>query len=163
MSTQPGVQFITPPNTLKAKLGGKLGGFDANAVARAQAALEAMSEKFGDWLADEVKRLEAAHAAARAPGAGEPELETLYFRAHDLKGLGVTYGTPLVSRIAASLCKLLDSKEARASAPHALLDAHVFAMRAVMRDSITTAEHPVGAMLIKELEAKVALFASEPE
>jgi hypothetical protein len=161
MSNSADVQIIRPPNVLKAKLGGRLSaGFDAAAIAKAQAALEAMSGEFGQWLTDEVKRLEEAHAAARAPGAGETERENLYFRAHDLKGLGVTYGNALISRIAGSLCKLLDSPEGRAKAPTSLLDAHVMSIKAAARDNITTAEHPVGAMLVKELEAKVAVYAA---
>ena len=40
----------------------------------------------------------------RAEGLTPETAENLYFRAHDLKGLGATYGYPLVTRIAGSLC-----------------------------------------------------------
>jgi hypothetical protein len=39
-------QIIRPPNALRAKVGG-FGGIDANAIAKAEAALKAMSAQFG--------------------------------------------------------------------------------------------------------------------
>ena len=67
---QSGVQHFTPPNRLKAKLGKSLGAFDASAIARAEAAMAAMSDQFGDWLIEELAKLEEAHKAVSAPGAG---------------------------------------------------------------------------------------------
>lgn len=153
------VEFITPPNTLKAKLGNRLGGFDAGAIARAEAALQSMSGQFGDWLNDELAKLEAAHADVRTPGSGEEALETFYRRAHDLKGLGTTYGYPIVSQFAASLCKLIDSPEGRARAPRGLLDAHVGAIKAAVMQKVTEASHPIGRALLTELTAQVAKYA----
>ena len=42
-------QVIRPPNPLRAKVGGGFGGIDANAIARAEEALKAMSAQFGPW------------------------------------------------------------------------------------------------------------------
>ena len=82
--------------------------------------------------------------------------EALYFRAHDLKGLGTTYEYPLVTRIAGSLCRLLDDADTRMNAPVVVLDAHIDAIRAVVRDQIKTDDHPTGRVLAETLEAKVA-------
>ena len=76
-------------------------------------------------------------------------------RAHDLKGLGATYQYPIVTRIAGSLCKLIDEK-VRMQAPLFLVDGHIDAIRAVVRDKIQTDEHPVGKMLATELETRTA-------
>jgi chemotaxis protein histidine kinase CheA len=156
---QPQVEFITPPNNLKAKLGNRLGAFDAGAVARAEAALQAMSSQFGGWLLDELSKLEAAHKAVQSAGLAEQELEEFYRRAHDLKGLGTTYGYPIVSQFAASLCKLIDSAEGRAKAPRQILDAHVAAIGAAVRQHITTSDHPIGKALLGELMTQVARYA----
>jgi chemotaxis protein histidine kinase CheA len=158
--TEDGVEFITPPNNLKAKLGNRLAGFDSGAIARAEAALKAMSNQFGDWIVEELGRLEAAHKALSSLNCGEAELEEFYRRAHDLKGLGTTYGYPIVSQFAASLCKLIDSPEGRAKAPRQILDAHVGAIVAAVRQKITTADHPIGKALLDELMAQVARYAS---
>ena len=150
------VQVIRPPNMLRMKVGGGFGGIDANAIAKAEAALAAMSAQFGQWLQDEIVKLDAAQAAIRAEGFTPATAEGLYFRAHDLKGLGATYQYPLVTRMAGSLCKLLDDPAKRLNAPMKLIDAHIDAIRAVVRDLIQTDDHPTGRVLSETLEAKVA-------
>lgn len=149
-------QVIRPPNMLLAKVGGGFGGINADAIAKAEEALKAMSSQFGQWLQDEVTKLDAAQSAIRSEGYSPGTAETLFFRAHDLKGLGTTYQYPLVTRIAGSLCKLLDDPARRLSAPVVLIDAHVDAIRAVVRDQIQTDEHPTGRVLAETLEAEVA-------
>jgi hypothetical protein len=149
-------QIFTPPNTLRMKVGGGFGGIDAGAIAKAEEALKAMSAQFGQWLQDEIVKLDAAQAAIRTQGLTQETAEGLYFRAHDLKGLGSTYQYPIVTRMAGSLCKLLDDPAKRTEAPIVLLDAHIDAIKAVVRDEIQTDEHPVGRELAETLEARVA-------
>ncbi|WP_427788631.1 Hpt domain-containing protein [Brevundimonas diminuta] len=148
--------FIRPPNPLRAKVGGGFGGIDASAIARAEEALKAMSAQFGQWLNDEVTKLDKAQSDIRAQGYTPETAEALYFRAHDLKGLGSTYEYPLVTRIAASLCRMLDDAEKRMQAPLPVVDAHIDAIKAVVRDRIQTEDHPVGRDLVETLEARVA-------
>lgn len=155
MSNNP-VQVIQAPNTLKLRMGSKFGGIDAAAIAKAEAALKSLSGNFNEWLQEEVVKLEAARQAIRTDGLTTQTAETLYFRAHDLKGLGTTYEFPLVTRIAASLCKLIDEPETRLEAPMFLVDAHIDAIKAAVRDDIKTDTHPVGKVLISELERRVA-------
>jgi len=149
-------QVIRPPNTLRMKIGGGFGGIDANAIAKAEQALQAMSSQFGQWLQDEIVKLDKAQADIRESGYSAETAEALYFRAHDLKGLGTTYQYPLVTRLAGSLCKLLDDPAKRTAAPVVLLDAHIDAIKAVVRDEIQTDDHPVGKILAETLEARVA-------
>ncbi len=153
-------QIFTPPNTLRMKVGGGFGGIDAGAIAKAEEALKAMSAQFGQWLQDEITKLDAAQMAIRTQGLTAETAEGLYFRAHDLKGLGSTYQYPIVTRMAGSLCKLLDDPAKRTEAPIVLLDAHIDAIKAVVRDEIQTDEHPVGRELAETLEARVAELQS---
>jgi hypothetical protein len=149
-------QVIRPPNTLRLKVGGGFGGIDAGAIAKAEEALKAMSAQFGQWLQDEIVKLDKAQSDIRTQGYTEATAEALYFRAHDLKGLGATYQYPLVTRLAGSLCRLIDDPTKRMAAPLALLDAHVDAIKAVVRDQIQTDDHPTGRVLAETLEARVA-------
>ncbi len=153
MSNPDQAQVIPAPNALRLKVGGGRFSLDADAVARAEAALKSLSGQFSQWMQDELTKLDAARAAIRASGMTPQTAETLYMRAHDLKGLGATYEYPLVTRIAASLCKLIDNPDTRATAPLALVDAHIDAIKAVVRDEIKSEEHPVGQALSEELEA----------
>lgn len=158
MSEQNSGQMIQVPNTLRLKVGGpgRLGALDPAAIAKAEAALKSLSGNFAQWLQDEITKLEGARQAIHAEGMTAQTMESLYLRAHDLKGLGTTYGFPLITRIAASLCALTDDAEKRIRAPITLVDAHIDAIRAAVRDDIKTDEHPVGRALADELEARVA-------
>jgi len=157
--TIPG-QMIQVPNTLRLKVGGRLGGIDPAAIARAEAALKSLSGNFAAWLNDEVAKLEAARQRVRSEGLTPEASEGLYLRAHDLKGLGATYEYPLVTRIAGSLCKLIDDPAKRAEAPLFLVDAHIDAIKAAVKGAIQTDTNPTGRVLVQELEQRVKDFAA---
>ena len=150
---------VTQPPGLRLKLGGRFGAIDPSAIAKAEAALKSLSGNFAQWLNDEVVKLDAARQRVRDEGMTVEAMETLYLRAHDLKGLGTTYEFPLITRIGASLCRLIDDKDKRLTVSLPLVDAHIDAIKAAVRDSIKTDDHPVGRILIEELERKVAAAA----
>jgi hypothetical protein len=150
-------EVIQVPNMLKLKVGGR-GGIDMAAIAKAEAALKSLSGNFSQWLNDEIVKLEAARQEVRAAGLNALTVEALYLRAHDLKGLGATYEFPLITRLAGSLCKLIDEPESRLSAPMFLVDAHIDAIKACVRDDIKTDTHPVGKILATELEGRVTEY-----
>ena len=147
--------MIPAPNALKAKIGGRFGGIDPAALAKAEAALKGLADNFAQWMQDELIKLSAARDRIRSDGYNAETGENLYFRAHDLKGLGATYGFPLVTRIAGSLCRLIDDPAVRLKAPLVLLDAHIDAINASVRGKICDADHPVGKALVEELERRV--------
>lgn len=147
---------VTQPPGLRLKLGGRFGAIDPSAIAKAEAALKSLSGNFAQWLNDEVVKLDAARQRVRDEGVTTETMETLYLRAHDLKGLGTTYEFPLITRIGASLCRLIDDKDKRLSVSMPLVDAHIDGIKAAVRDDIKTDEHPVGRVLIEELERRVA-------
>lgn len=149
-------QVIPAQTGLKLKMGNRLGGIDPSAIARAEAALKSLSGQFSQWLQDEIDKLDASRARVGAEGWTPETAEAIYFRAHDLKGLGSTYDYPIVTRLGGSLCRLLEDKSKRLTAPMALIDAHIHAIKAAVRDEIKDAEHPVGRALTTELEARVA-------
>lgn len=155
MSQENSGQVIQVPNTLRLKVGGRFGAIDPSAIAKAEAALKSLSGNFSQWLNDEVTKLEGARQRVKSEGMTPETMEFLYLRAHDLKGLGTTYEFPLITRIGASLCRLIDDKDKRMQAPMVLIDAHIDAIKAAVRDEIKTDDHPVGKALIQALEARV--------
>jgi hypothetical protein len=162
MPRQKPIEVITPPNMLKAKIGGALPALDQAAIARAEAALDKLSDQFGDWINEEVGKLSDAWVAYEKAPDARAKYE-LHRRSHDLKGLAPTYGYPLVGRICASLCKLTGDEHGDINAPLALLKAHVDAAKAAVSGKVMGADHPVGLALANELEAKTkALIAALP-
>ena len=140
-------QMFQAPNALRLKVGGgRLGAIDPAAIAKAEAALKSLSGNFVQWLNDEITKLEGARQTVRAEGITAENMESLYLRAHDLKGLGATYGFPLITRIAGLLCRLID--------------AHIDAIKAAARDDIKNEDHPIGKILVQELEGRVKEFGA---
>lgn len=165
MSRQKPIEVITPPNVLKAKLGGSLPAIDEKAIARAEAALGKLSEQFADWIVEEMGNLNIAWSKYETAGGGEAAMLELHRRSHDLKGLAPTYGYPLVGRICSSLCKLTGEDAANAGIvpPAVLLKAHVDAVKAIVVTKIKDPAHPVGLELTTELEERTRqLMAGVP-
>ncbi|HRD45751.1 MAG TPA: Hpt domain-containing protein [Caulobacter sp.] len=160
MSDNSTVQVIQTPNVLKLKVGGRFGGIDAAAIAKAEAALKSLSGNFAQWMNDELTKLEDARAKVHDEGLNKATAELLYLRAHDLKGLGATYEFPIVTRIAGSLCKLIDDEDKRLTAPMVLIDAHINGIKAAVRSDIRDESHPVGRKLAEELEAQVRNYTA---
>ena len=70
MGRQQPIELFMPPNMLKAKAGGGLGGMDMAALKRADQAMETLQGEFAGMIADDVKNLVAARAKfAAAPDA----------------------------------------------------------------------------------------------
>jgi len=157
-------QFIDPRDTGLRALGLKQPVFDESTVARADKALELMSGSMQQWLDAEIQRLSEARRTAEVCLWSEAAMETLMAASHDLKGMGATYGYPLVTQIAASLCRLIETpagKEVARRDP-SLVCAHVDALRAAVRDHIKTDAHPLGRALVAALEARVAKLGVAP-
>lgn len=156
--SQPKALLIDPRAMGQAPLDLQAPVFDAAAIVRAEEALQAMSGSFEHWLQEEVSKVQAARLAAEADGWSDEALARLYEASHDLKGLGATYGCPLATQIAASLCCLIETDAGKAMARRNsnLTRAHVDAVRAVVRDGIRSADHPIGRALLRELEAGVS-------
>lgn len=143
-------------NTLRDRVRlGRKGGIDPDAIARAEPAMQKLSIKFSAWLHEEITKLEGARATILAEGPSEENMEVLYLRSHDLKGLGTTYGFPLISRIAGLLCRLIEEKALRLKAPFVLIHALIQGIKASVRENITTEDHPVEQILVQELEVQI--------
>lgn len=138
--------------------------FDAGAVTRADQALEAMGDEFQVWLDADIERLQAARARADAAKWTPLAQEDVHAIAHDLKGLGATYGSVFATQIAASLCRLIETDAGKALAQRdpTLARAHIDALRASVRDGIRSADHPVGRAVLQALETRVADLGVAP-
>ena len=84
------IELFMPPNMLKAKVGGGLGGADMAAMKRAEAAMDGLKGEFAAWIADDVKKL--IEARARYAKTQDPDSRAALLRAaHDIKGQAPTF------------------------------------------------------------------------
>lgn len=147
------VEYIEAKNDLRRKVRRiqRLSPSD-DPVRRAEAALKLLSVQFENWMLDSVSRIAFARDAWADAGHGEGEDKRVFFRAvHDLKGQAATLGFPLATQIATSLCALLEQITARDLLPIKLIDQHVEALRAIVRENARNPEDRIGAELTRTL------------
>jgi HPt (histidine-containing phosphotransfer) domain-containing protein len=152
MARQQPIELFMPPNMLKAKAGGGMGGMDMAAIKRAEGAMDTLKTQFGDMMADDVKTLIAARARyAKTPDAASKE--ALLRAAHDIKGQAATFNFPLISRVAGSLSKMIG--EGPADIQLGLVDAHVGAIQVIHREAIQSTDNKMAQTLCAELDKRV--------
>lgn len=154
MARKQPIELFMPPNMLKAKVGGGLGGPDLAALKRAEAAMEGLKKEFGHWIADDVGAL----TEARARYAQTPDAHTrgaLIRAAHDIKGQAATFNYPLIARVAASLSRMIGEFPAGAALPLQLVDAHVSAIQVIHKMGLQDIKDRTALALCAELDARV--------
>ena len=162
--SKPKVEMIDPRDTGLRTFALKKPIFDSGAVARADEALEAMGDELQVWLHADIERLQSARVRADAAKWTALSQEDVHAIAHDLKGLGATYGSLLATQIAGSLCRLIETDAGKALAQRdpSLACAHIDALRASVRDGINSTDSRIGRAVLRALETRVAELGVAP-
>lgn len=160
--------IIIPPNTLRDRAmsiggpGASKDGFDVEALERAEKALAQLETDFAAWMNDETAKLETAHETFRAAPKNADSQQALYRASHDIRGQGRTFGYPLAGEIADGLCDLIDGAEAMEGQILDLIDAHVDAIRAIVRDDVRSEDNVLARSVIAELRtAREAIIGAD--
>lgn len=127
-------EIITPDTRKMRKLVRPTGPADDDPVARAEAALAQISGEFSDWMTQECERLDNARRRVKQTGLNKETRQELFLSAHDVKGDSGTLGYPAVAPAADSLCRLLEHTPDLTRIPLAIIDQHVDAVRAIVRE-----------------------------
>jgi chemotaxis protein histidine kinase CheA len=146
-------EVILPPNKLK-KAVAKPTATDAIAddpVARAEAALAEIANEFSSWMDAECERLDQARRNVTSVGINATTRDELFRAAHDIKGEAETFGFPLAGRIADSLCRLIEHSPDLASVPLSLIEQHVDAVRAIIREAGLAEAEATATKLVQKL------------
>jgi chemotaxis protein histidine kinase CheA len=145
-------QVITPPTTLKHAIRRVVDREFDDPVARAEAALANLSGEFKSWMRSECDRLVTAHAKfadnADAMARGE-----LFRAAHDVKGDASTFGFPAAGVAAESLCRILEHAPDLDALPAGLIQHHIDAILAIVREHDTIEKAGVADELSARLRA----------
>lgn len=143
---------LRPPNRLKERVARRIDPKEAKegeAIRRAEHALDLLSHEFGDWIEKEIAALEAARAMA-SHSRDVSVMEELYRCAHDLRGQAATFGFPLAGEVADGLCDLIEQAGIKPGHQE-LVDRHVQAIRAIVREDARSPDHPLGLALVRRL------------
>jgi HPt (histidine-containing phosphotransfer) domain-containing protein len=150
VATYADYEVITPPHPLRRAVAPAGDAVD-DPVARAEAALADLSGEFGTWMESECERLEAARQDVKGSGFTAKTHDALFRAAHDIKGEAGTFGFPAVAGIADSLCRLLEHTPEMQRIPLTLVDQHVDAVRAVVREYARSDLLDIATALTKRL------------
>jgi HPt (histidine-containing phosphotransfer) domain-containing protein len=126
-------EVITPPNTLRKAIAKATEPAD-DPVARAEAALAQLATEFSDWMQAECERLESARQDLKREGFSKKTHDALFRAAHDIKGEAATFGYPAVGFVTESLCRLIEHTPDVTRIPVPLIEQHVDAVRAIVRE-----------------------------
>jgi HPt (histidine-containing phosphotransfer) domain-containing protein len=150
VTTYADYEVIVPAKDLR-HLAKKAGHNDDDPVARAEAALAELSSEFSTWMETECERLDEARRNLSKTGFTAKTRENLFHAAHDIKGEAATFGYPAVANVAESLCRLIEHTPDMKRIPMQLVDQHVDAVRAIIREKAAPNAEQVATKLSTEL------------
>jgi hypothetical protein len=128
-------EVISPPHKLRRTLSNVTGSqADDDPVERAEQALALLSDEFASWMEEEGERLDLARNTVKTTGFTLETREALFFAAHDIRGDAETLGYPGLTMPAESLCRLIEHTRDMKRIPIELVDQHVDAVRAIIRE-----------------------------
>ena len=104
-------------------------------VEAAERALSRLKSDFPQWMKDECAHLDAARQNVKNNELSKETSQELFLAAHNIKGDAATFGFPEVVRAADSLCRLIEHTPDMMRIPIALVDQHVDAIRAIVRET----------------------------
>jgi hypothetical protein len=158
---KPAVQIINPPHMIKHKVSGG-GGPSPEMLAKAEAAINKMSEDYPSWAVDDVDRLEQLVKQAQ-PGVGNGRelMQEAFKLAHDMRGQGGSFGYPLMTRISNSFCRFVEQLNEVDTGSLEICMAHVASMRAVLQNRVKGTGGAVGAQIADGLETAVQKYKTK--
>jgi hypothetical protein len=127
-------EIISPSHKLRQAISKVEASPDDDPVARAEEALARLSGEFSTWMEAEGERLDQARNIVKTDGFTAATRDALFIAAHDIRGDADTLGYPGVTIPAASLCRLIEHTPDMRRIPIALVDQHVDAVRAIIRE-----------------------------
>jgi chemotaxis protein histidine kinase CheA len=146
-------EFITPDTRHLRKMLRPATADEPDPVTRAEEALAEISNEFETWMLAECDRLDAARLRVKETGLSRETKQELFLAAHDVKGDSLTFGFPEVVPAADSLCRLLEHTPDLRKIPMAIVDQHVDAVRAIVREYSRDDIDLVAATLTTKLRA----------
>jgi chemotaxis protein histidine kinase CheA len=150
-------QVITPPTSLKHAIRRVTDRELDDPVARAEQALANLSGEFKTWMQSECDRLVAAHGAFVRDRTLMQARSDLFRAAHDIKGDASTFGFPAAGAAAESLCRILEHAPDLDALPPGLIQHHVDAIMAIVREHNTIER----AGVARELSARLRAVADD--
>ena len=160
------IEVVQPPKNLKHLVfhaaGDSNSQIDLDAIDRAEKAMDKLSVSFNMWMDEEIDSLREAHMGAKKDGMSGESRQALFRAAHDIRGEAGTLGFPLVGQAASSLADLLSMLPDGVAIPEPLIEGHVQAIYAMLRENASGDDNKTAVDLVNCLrEAANQLLKAE--
>ncbi|HEY3919722.1 MAG TPA: hypothetical protein VGL83_18175 [Stellaceae bacterium] len=127
-------------------------------MSKADRAVAQVLTKYPTLLPDEVAKLVSAWGTVPAALTSET-VAPVFTIAHELAGYGETFGFPLVTVLARSLCRLLNAGDLAREQMKTVIDAHIATLHVIVRDNIRGHGGEIGINLAAGLDKAIAKFS----
>ncbi len=146
-------EVIRPPKHIRQKVGSTGGVEIEEALGKADLAVIHYSGSFIREIEPELEKLRKAYeAAAKDPANIRKYRSAMYDASHEIRGQSGTFGYPLATLVADTVCKFLDPGREWSEEDLDLLGLHVFALRGVFKNELKQEGGVVGRELTAVLK-----------
>ncbi len=150
-------QLITPPNTLKDKVGtGGPGAVDLDVLERAEQVIADLAGNYLEWVEEDLVKIHKALEDLKAAGGDrKAELDRVFQIAHDMKGQGGSFGYQLITVVGNQLCRFIEPLESVGPGEIEVIKLHIDTMSLIIAQRMEGDGGKAGEALLAGLE-KVA-------
>lgn len=113
-----------------------------------------LMETYLSWTNNSLQQMRALIEICAAHGPDPTQLDSIHDIAHNIKGMGASFGFPLMSKAGASLCAYLRGLKG-ATPNHDVLDAHLRSFEVIIANRIEGDGGATGLTLIDRLNQLV--------
>lgn len=149
------VEFVHVQNRLRKKVGDGTQ-FDPIIFVRAKEVIKNLAASYMDVALQDVRELQNILKLATAARDPSQHMTTMYKLAHDVKGSGGSFGFPLISRVAESLCWFIEGMANPAETDFQIIKFHLDSLMIIVRKRIKGHGGDVGQLVAEGLEVVVA-------
>jgi hypothetical protein len=148
-------------NPLKNRVSYGSDGVDMAIIAKAEALIASMQGEFIAWFQVDLVKLQSQYdAAASLPVEDRASpMADVYTGAHDMKGQGGSFGFPLVTNIANSLCRFMENRSVFGRQEMEVIQVHIEALRLAVAERMTGDGGIKGEKLLRGLEVVMEVLA----
>ena len=131
---------ITPPKRLSDKVARSGGPSAPEAIGKALKMADNLIDSYQGWAVDDLQTLWETFNEAEKRGAdptGQREgVRDMFNVAHEIRGQGGSFGYPLISTVADSLCKFLEPRGTLSPKDAEIVRIHILALKAVFAQQL---------------------------
>lgn len=161
------VEIVTPPNTLKSKVGvGGPGAVDMAALERAEKVISNMAGDYLKWVEGDLRKIgDAYQKLVRGADPRADVLDEIFRISHDMKGQGGSFGYGLMTAIGNQLCRVVEKmcKGAKPEIENEVIRIHIDSMKLVIAQRLQGDGGRQGAAMLAglvKMSEKIARPAS---